>query len=211
MKIDIYENELKKRWTYPYQWGQKQNNQLDKASKFIYQIRTFDELIKRLKEEFDRVENFNELFHYSINRWYNFRSARAVEHFFCSFENVDANKDRYDKLIDFTINGISFDHKTSVFPKGFKKDFNYCLNNKRELINWFYENQSSEGRQHFSNRLFIVMYNLSGTNHWHLKAELALLNKIIKSYVDNFNKDDLVKLKLKNGSEPLSDIIWVVK
>lgn len=211
MKIDIYENELKKRLTYPYQWGQKQNDRLDKNSKFIYKIRTFDELITRLKAEFDTVENFNELFHYAINRWYNFRSARAVEHFFCTFEDVQANKDKYDKLVDFKIKGISFDHKTSVFPKGFNKDFNYCINNKRELITWLYENQSREGRQHFSNRLFIMLYNGKNDNHWHLKSELGLLNNVIKTYVENFNPDNLVKLNLKNGSTPLSDIIWVIK
>lgn len=211
MKLDIYENELKKRLTYPYQWGQKQNDRLDKASKFIYKIRTFDELIKRLKSEFDKVENFNELFHYAINRWYNFRSAKAVEHFFSNFEDVLPNKDKYDKLVDFKIKDISFDHKTSVFPKGLDKDFNYCINNKREVLTWLYENQSREGRQHYSNRLFIMLYNLTGENHWHLKAELTLLNRVIKSYVENFNPADLVKLKLKNGQHPLSDIIWVIK
>lgn len=211
MKLEIYESELKKRFTYPYQWGQKQNDRLDKASKFIYKIRTFDELIKRLKEEFDKTDDFNELFHYAINRWYNFRSARAVEHFFSNFEDVEANKDRYDKLVDFKISGISFDHKTSVFPKGFGKDFNYCINNKRELLTWLYENQSKEGRQHYSNRLFIVLYSLTNSNHWHLKAELELLNNVIKSYIKNFNPEDLVKLNLKNGQNPLSDIIWVIK
>jgi hypothetical protein len=211
MKIDLYEKELKKRLTYPYQWGQKQNNKLDKASNFIYKIRYFDELIKRLKNEFDQVEDFNELFHYAINRWYNFRSAKAVEHFFSTFEDVEPNIDKYDKLVDFKIQGINFDHKTSVFPKGFNKDFNYCINNKRELITWLYENQSREGRKHFSNRLFVILYNTTSDNHWHLKSELSLLNNVINSYVTNFNPEDLVKLKLQNGQQPLSDIIWVVK
>ena len=92
---------------------------------------------------------------------------------------VIANQNKYDKLIDFRINGIEFDHKTSVLPKGFQKSYQYAKKHKKELTEWLYKNQSQEGRKHLKNRLFIVLYHLKSQQHWKLKAEISLLKKTV--------------------------------
>ena len=121
------------------------------------------------------------------------------------------NYNQYDKLVDFRINEIPFDHKTSVFPKAYPKTLEEALENKEELIRWFYKNQSQEGRKHFKNRIFLVLYNKENVNeHWKLKTEILYIKTIIEKYVSVYNSDNLVKLNL-NGEEVWSDIIWIIK
>ncbi len=145
---------------------------------------------------------------YALNRWYNFWSAMAVEYMFTSHENVIANKNSFDKLMDFTINGIPFDHKTSVFPKGFNHSLQYAKENERELIQWLYDNQSQQGRKHLKNRLFIILYDKNG-EHWKKKSEIILMKKYIDQYVNNFQKNQLLKFDFGEGII-YSDIIWIM-
>ena len=87
----------------------------------------------------------------------------------------------------------------------------YALRNKKELIEWLYANQSQQKRKHLDNRLFIIVYAQNG-KHWKLKAEISWLKDIILNYANNFNEENLIRLKLKNnGEETLSDIIWAIK
>src|SRR5690606_6507520 len=108
-------------------------------------------------------------------------------------------------------NNTSFDHKTSVFPKGFQQTIEYALNNKKSLIEWFYNNQSQEGRKHLKNRLFIVLYNRQNPEeHWKLKAEILLIKNRIDSYLQNFSEQALTSLQIAEN-KIVSDIIWVIK
>ncbi len=208
------ESELKKRWPYTYHWGQKQNDFWDDLTNFIYKTDSFDQLLKETEKAFLKYKSDIDrqiFFNYAANRWYNFNSAMAVEQIICSVPGIEPALNPHDRLVDFTINGIRFDHKTSVFPEGFKKDIEYALNNKKELIKWLYANQSQQKRKHLDNRLFIIVYAHDG-KHWKLKAEIGWLKDIILNYAKNFNKDNLIRLKLKdNGEVTLSDIIWAVK
>ena len=208
------EPELKKRWPYTYHWGQKQNDRWDDLTNYIYKTDSFEQLLKETEKAFFRHKteiNRQDFFNYAANRWYNFKSAMAVEQIICSVPGIEPALNPHDRLVDFTINGIRFDHKTSIFPEGFKKNINYAMNNKKELIEWLYANQSQQKRKHLDNRLFIIVYSPEG-KHWKLKAEIGWLKDIILNYAKNFNKDNLIRLKLKdNGEETLSDIIWAVK
>lgn len=195
------ETELKKRLIYPYKWGRKQSDDWDAKTSFIYSTYTFDKLIEKTTALEQDIRD------YALNRWYNFWSAEAVENLFSLHEKVTINKNKFDKLVDFSINTISFDHKTSVFPMGFNKSIAYAKNNPAELIQWLYENQSQEGRKHLKNRLFIVLVD-KHNEHWKLKAEINLLKSAIDTYVENFNSDSLFKLNLENNTI-LSDLIWV--
>lgn len=202
MDLDKLEIELKKRLALPYQWGQMQNDAFDKKSNFIYTTFYFDKLLQKL--EFVDADLKN----YALNRWYNFWSAKAVEHIFTSHPNVIANKNSRDKLIDFKINAIPFDHKTSKFPKGFKHSIDYATKNEKQLIQWFYANQSQEGRKHLKNRLFIVVYDRKNKAHWKIKAEIRLLKAAIDKYIVNFSEKNLNTFDFGYG-EIYSDIIWV--
>ena len=209
MNLVEIEIQLQKRLQYPYKWYRKQNDTWDKYTNFIYQINDWDALISEISLTVEKHQlDKQELFYYAINRWYNFWSAMAVEKIFCSFPEIKPALNSRSKLVDFTINDIPFDHKTSVFPKGFNNDISYAKSHKRELINWLYDNQSNQKRHHLKNRLFIVVYDNQG-EHWKLKADIGLLKKEIKNYILNFNPTQLQKFIFTSQNETFSDIIWV--
>ena len=204
------ETELKKRLPYPYKWGRKQNDNFDKQTNFIYSTKQFEFLIKEIKNRFNNNFNYNDIFNYALNRWYNFWSAVAVEQIFCSFPNVKPARNSKDRLIDFSIDGASFDHKTSVFPKNYNLPIDEAIRQTPELIKWFYKNQSQQGRKHLKNRLFVVLYSKDG-QHWKLKSEISWLKKIIEHYMIGFNPNYLIKFSFEKDKTIISDIIWAVK
>lgn len=203
------ETELKKRLTYPYKWGQKQNDNFDKQTNFIYHTFFFEELLKEIDKRFKSDHEYNSYFNYTLNRWYNFWSAQAVENIFCSLPNVKPALDSKDRLVDFTIDGVSFDHKTSIFPQNFPYKIDDAIKKTDELIKWLYKNQSQQQRKHLKNRLFIVLYSKDGA-HWKLKSEIVLLKDRIEKYMIGFNPNYLMKFQFEKEKETLSDIIWTI-
>ncbi len=204
------ESELKKRLIHPYKWGQKQNDNFDKQTNFIYHNFQFEELIKEIDKRFKSEKDFDLYFNYAINRWFNFWSAQAVENIFCSLPNVNPAIDSKDRLVDFTIDGVSFDHKTSIFPKNFPYKINEAIKKTDELIKWLYKNQSQQQRKHFRNRLFLVLYSKDG-EHWKLKSELMWLKERIEKYMQGFNPNYLLKFNLEEGNPTLADVIWAIR
>jgi len=198
------EKELKKRTAYPYRWGRKQSDHWDQQTNFIYTTYSMAMLLRKT-EHFDA-----DLRDYAFNRWYNFWSAMAVEDIFASHESVDPNRNSYDKLVDFSIDQIPFDHKTSVFPRGFNRPYNYAREHKDELITWLYAHQSQQGRKHLKNRLFVMLYDGETMQHWKMKAEITRLQSAIDHYVENFSSKQLHRFDFGEG-EIFSDMIWVTK
>jgi hypothetical protein len=195
------ESQLKERLHFRYFWGRKQSNDWDAKTNFIYSTDTLEKLIEVTSNFTEDEKN------YAFNRWYNFWSAMAVEKMFSLHKKVVPNLNKYDKLIDFSINTISFDHKTSVFPKGFNKSIDYAKQNASELITWLYVNQSQDGRKHLENRLFVIMYDKNG-EHWKLKSELKLIKNKIDDYVVHFDENNLICITVEN-KKIVSDIIWI--
>lgn len=204
------EYELKKRLAYPYKWGQKQHDLFDNQTNFIYSIPSFEVLLNEINSRFKNKNEYNQFFNYSLNRWYNFWSAQAVEKIFCSLPDVIPAQDKKDHLVDFIIHGVNFDHKTSVFPRNYKRTLKETIVNTDELIRWLYENQSGEKRRHYKNRLFVVLYSTTG-EHWKLKSEISFLKKEIEHYMIGFNPDFLFRFDLGDSSHALADVIWIIK
>ena len=202
MDLIRLENEIKKRLPFPYKWGGKQSNEKDIATNFIYTTYSFRKLESACNTMSEELKN------YAYNRWFNFWSAMAVEYLFSKNELVKANKNKRDKLVDFSIKGIKFDHKTTVFPKGFNKSYTYAKENKKELIQWLYDNQSQEGRKHLENRLFVVLYDSNNKEHWKLKAEIGLLGEVVNEYLKSFNENQLEVFDF-GKRKVLSDVIWL--
>lgn len=198
------ESELKKRWKFPYKWGRKQSDYCDYLTDFVYEIRTFEELIVTLEVKFPAQSHYQ---YYALNRWYNFWSAQAVEHIFCSVAGIVPAKNRRDRLVDFSIQGISFDHKTTVFPRTFPHNIAFAKANPDELIKWLYLNQSQGQRRHLKNRLFIVLHRRFG-DHWKLKAELAYLQHLVENYVDNFDASRLRGFTFVDNQVTWADLIF---
>ncbi|MCB0516304.1 MAG: hypothetical protein R2798_07790 [Chitinophagales bacterium] len=205
MDLLYWQEELKKRWQFPYQWGRKQNNAFDKDTNFIYRTEKFADLQEVLKNDFTSPKAA-----YALNRWYNFWSAQCVEYIFGTQPGVVKMQDSKDKYRDFFIENIPFDHKTSVYPAAYTTTLYEAMRHKKDLIEWLYHNQSQQQRLHWKNRLFIVLYN-NDKQHWHLKAEILLLQKCINQYLVNFAPNKLTTLHSPQGNSALSDIIWAIK
>ncbi|WP_456379307.1 hypothetical protein [Lutibacter sp.] len=211
MNYKKLEKELKKRTKLPYSWGRKQTNQFDKQTNFMYKINCFDSLLLKIETKFKDNPQYNDLKNYTLNRWFNFWSAKVIESIFCEHENVKPYPDSYNKFTDFFINEIPFDHKTTVFPAGFKKSVPYAIDHKGELIEWLYKNQSQQQRKHFKNRLFVVLVNYENeSEHWKLKAEISWLREIIVAYLRKFNSSKLHSFYFENKIVK-ADIIWAIK
>ena len=209
--LNEIETELKQRHQYPYKWYRKQNDIWDAYTNFIYNTAKWENLILKIEAKVNKHHlDKNELFYYTINRWYNFWSAMAIENIFSNCNEVISNPNFNNRTIDFTLQRIEFDHKTSVFPKHLNNDLAFAQSNKRELIAWFFNNQSSQKRHHVKNRLFIVVYDENG-EHWKIKAEINLIAKEIKNYVSNFKPSQLQKFIFTSQSDTFSDIIWVTR
>jgi hypothetical protein len=184
-------------------WGRKQSNAWDQQTNFVYRLYRWDILRKKVSK-LDKP-----LAEYAINRWFSFWSAMAVEKIFCALPGVRAHTNQYDRLVDFSIQGINFDHKTSVFPKGYGETLQSARRNKAHLIKWLYEHQSRQQRYHDANRLFIILYARDG-EHWKLRAEISGMRQVIKAYVTRFRRSGLTQLTV-NNHPVLADTIWFVK
>ena len=215
LDLNYIEKQLKKRLPYKNKWYRKQNNLWDRHSSFIYSTMSWDDLVKKMEKE---VTTFNyekhPYFYYTVNRWYNYWSARAVEQIFTQSSEINANPNPKQGHYDFSWKGIKFDHKTSVFPKGFR-DGNYAAYtfakaNPETFAVWFYKNQSTGHRFHLENRLFIVVYATNG-EHYALKAEIGLLKDVIQGYINTFDPIKLIRLNLQTEQKTLTDIIWAVR
>lgn len=209
VELVTIEKELKKRLTYPYKWGRKQNDEFDRLTNFVYQIISFEEVLKATESRFRKDRAHQNIINYALNRWYNFWSAQAVEKIFCSLPNVKPALDEKDRLVDFTIDNFTFDHKTSIFPKNFPYTIEEAIKKTDELILWLYKHQSQQRRKHLKNRLFIVLYSSDG-EHWKLKAEISWLKERIEKYMEGFNPHYLLKFNLEANQETLSDVIWAI-
>lgn len=208
--LQTRERELKKRWIYPYRWGRVQNDLFDAQTRFVYDEPSFEPLLAELERRFGAAPEREAFFDYALNRWYNFWSARVVEDIFAALDGVTSAENQRDRLVDFTLKGVRFDHKTSVFPRGFGHDLTYAVNHPAALIKWLYHSQSQEQRQHHANRLFLVLYAADGA-HWKLKAELTWLSGIVRDYVATFNSVRLHRFAFMPKHETLSDIIWAIR
>ena len=207
MNLEVVERELKQRWAYPYRWHSVQG---DRATDFIYRVARFDDLLHKAKDKFGDNPDYPAWFDYALNRWYNFWSARAVEEIFCTLERVTPAKNRRDRLVDFRIDGVRFDHKTTVFPGGFGHDLAYARKHPWLLIEWLYQHQSQQRRKHLANRLFIVLYAHDG-QHWRLKAEIAWLKGLIEAYMEDFTAQTPYRFSFQPDQVTLSDVIWGIK
>ncbi|NWG29333.1 MAG: hypothetical protein HXY48_12465 [Ignavibacteriaceae bacterium] len=209
IELVTIEKELKKRLAYPYKWGRKQNDEYDKLTNFVYRNLSFEEVLKETESRFRKDKEHQNIANYALNRWYNFWSAQAVEKIFCSLPNVKPALDEKDRLVDFTIDGVTFDHKTSIFPKNFPHPIDEAIKKTDELIRWLYKHQSQQQRKHLKNRLFIVLYSSDG-EHWKLKAEISWLKERIEKYMEGFNPHYLLKFQLEKDQETISDVIWAI-
>lgn len=201
MNTTELENELRARWTCPYRWNGKQTNAYDRLTRMIYRTPCFADARAQIERSIAEAD----IQIYALNRWYNFWSSEGIKAIFEQHPRVTPCPNRYSKTVDFSIDGIPFDHKTTIFPRAYPGGLRDAIRCPRALIDWLYENQSTEQRYHTANRLFIVLYASDG-QHWKLKANLHEIGKCVNDYLDHF--DPALLSTLSNGAR--ADCIWYV-
>lgn len=180
ISVKSLQAQLQKRWSIPYYWGKKQNNDDDACTNFIYHTPFFERVSQKISLLSSPLQN------YAWNRWYNFWSAQSIENSFCTHSSFQRERDKTHRTTDFFWNGVPFDHKTSVFPKRFPHSFMFAKQNPHILVEWLYKNQSTQNRLHYENRFFVVLYSHSHPDHWKLKAELLNLHHTITHFLETF-------------------------
>lgn len=187
-------------------WGDIQNNRYDSYTNYIYKTKTYDDLVKRTQMICEIYQlDYEPVFRYALNRWFNNMVSHFAEDVFTSHDIVEDEEDIYNKEIDFYIKDIPFDLKMSVFPKGFGKDINYAVEHKEELINRMYKHCSKEKRLHNGNKIFIVCYSSNG-DHNQVKGNLQWVKEAIDNYISDYDEANLTK-----QDDSLSDIIFIIK
>ncbi len=157
----------------------KQNNILDYKTKFIYDIKDYDSLIKVSHLLLSKENDID----YAIHRWINLQISNACEELFCKYGAIKV-ENKKDKEKDIYINNIPFDVKVTNYPSTAYEHFNLDTNDgKAELATWLYNNQSNEGRQHFKNRLFVVCCGDDSKEKWENRINLDLLENGIKEFM----------------------------
>lgn len=143
-------------------WKVKQSDRMDQRTSHIYRCRTLADLSYTASAKgLSQAEQL-----YAIHRWRNFKRHEAWQALlFEQVPDIAPTANSYDKVQDFYIpfdgQPIPFDLKVTRYPHAAERGLN-----DYELANWFYLNQSRQGRFHLSNRFFVVgepesaLYNL---------------------------------------------------
>lgn len=172
-------------------WGRVQDDVWDGLSRFVYRLRG----AASARAQAERVAAEHGLdrepfVQYSLRRWYCFWGARMAELLFLEHHGVRPGPPRHPEL-DFTIDGLPFDLKTTEVPRAFLGSVDQVAANPGVLASWLYENQSREGRYHTANRLFLVLCDPDQPDDaWRLRGDIAALRRAIgrfmarRSYVE---------------------------
>lgn len=186
-----------------------QNDRNDYKTNFIYHAETEKEV------EVGCIENGCDL-NYALHRWYNFKTSITCEALLVQYGCIK-EADSKNKTIDLYFKGTPYDVKLTVFPKKYTP-FN-MLQTRAErdnLIKWFYNNQSKQGRFHLANRLFIVCIDKDNDyiKSIKLKCRFDIIENKIKSFCEFYKDRELNRLFITTplGSNNVcSDIIRIME
>jgi hypothetical protein len=165
-------------------WGRVQDDAWDGLSRFIYRLRT----AASVRAEAERVAGERRLDqtafgHYALRRWYCFWGARMAELLFQTHAGVHPGPPRHHE-IDFTIDGVPFDLKTSEVPRRFLDSVEVLTADPGKVASWLYEHQSREGRHHNANRLFLLLCDPEAPDEaWRLRADVGALRRAIDGFM----------------------------
>ena len=183
-----------------------QNNRFDRATNFIYKASTLDECLMLIQQHgVDRD--------YALHRWYNYMTSVAAEYLFCEFGAVH-EKDVYNHDVDIYIGKAPYDVKLTIYPaKLSNKPYDLrTRHGKNQMIRWYYENQSQQGRKQLLNRLYIVCDAETADECLRLKSDFAKLRAKISAFMAYISKHGLNKIDITdngNDYELYSDIIYI--
>lgn len=165
-------------------WGRVQNDAWDSLCQFIFHLRTAQNVRLRAEQVAEqRALDRSAFVQYALRRWFCFWGARVAELLFVRHPNVEPGPPK-DHEVDFTIDGVPFDLKTSDVPRAFLRGPHDLLADPEQAATWFYSHQSRERRFHTANRLFLVLYDPEFPEEaWRLRADVAALRRSIDAFL----------------------------
>ena len=179
----------------------KQTDANDFDTNFIYYCKNYRQVIELATDnDVDLV--------IATHRWYNFICSKAVEELFCELGATPEN-DIKNKTKDLYINNIPYDIKVTVLPQNYTISNISSRNEKNNLIQWLYTNQSVEGRNHSENRLFIICKSNNYFNSLWLKHKFNIIKPSIKKFLEYYSSREMNKIQLENGKTVYADAIIV--
>jgi hypothetical protein len=165
-------------------WGRVQDDAWDGLSRFIYRRRT----AASVRAEAERVAGERGLDstafgHYALRRWYCFWGSRMAELLFQAHPSVRPGPPRHHE-VDFTIDGVPFDLKTSELPRRFLDAVDELIADPARVASWLYKHQSREGRYHTANRLFLLLCDPEAPEDaWRLRGDASALRGAIDGFM----------------------------
>jgi hypothetical protein len=193
-------------------WGRVQNDEWDRLCPFIFRLRSLDGVRNRLErvglpDAGERVEFVN----YALRRWYCFWGARLGELLFQTHPGVKPGPPK-DHEIDFTIDGVPFDLKTSEMPRIFAGRLREVDQDPGELATWLFQNQSRERRFHLANRLFLVLCDPAEPDQaWRLRADVGALRLAIADFMASRSFFEIAIPTGGNGFERATTGVIIVR
>jgi len=159
-------------------WLIKQTDALDRRTAFIYNCRTIIEIDTQSKQG---VLSSDEKI-YALHRWRNFKRHEAwLSLLFEQISGIMRPENSYDKKRDLIFptpnHGLlAFDLKVTRQPRALSAEVS-----DKKLAEWFYSNQSRQGRFHLANRFFVV------GNPESLLYEVDAARATVAKFVSNSN------------------------
>ena len=184
----------------------RQNNFQDRQTNFIYKANTLDECLNLI--QLNRVDE-----QYALHRWYNYMTSIKCEYIFCEFGAIHED-DIYKHDVDIYIRDIPFDVKLTIYPAKLG-DRPYDLRTrqgKNSMIDWYYMNQSQQGRKQLVNRLYVVCDGATPYECLKMKSDFNILRQRIKAYMENVSEQGLNSVTvIDNGKQYTlySDIVYI--
>jgi hypothetical protein len=165
-------------------WERVQNDTWDRACQFIFRVRT----AARVRTKAEQIATQQGLehpafIHYALRRWYCFWGARVAELIFVGHPGVEAGPPK-DHEVDFTIDGVPFDLKTSEVPRAFADRLGDLHTQPEQVATWLYAHQSRGRRFHAANRLYLLLCDADQPDDaWRLRGDVAALHAAIGGFL----------------------------
>jgi hypothetical protein len=205
-------------------WGRVQGDEWDRASRFIYSIRTLDALrreTKRVAAEMGLPPR--DFGRYVIRRWYNFHTHQAALDLVLAHPHTHPEPDPFHHTVDFYMDGEGFDLKLTELPRGFGHEGSpkselaeviaYARAHPQDLARWLYVHQSAQRRFHAANRIFVVLHDAADPDRtWELRRDFARLEQAVHAFLD---EPRLMRVEFADHDgtrhQPLAGVIFCVR
>ena len=186
------EQDLKRALTMLSASWNMQTDRDDKATNFIYQMNSLDACLQEIKRRgVDQA--------YALHRWYNYMTSVRCEYIFCEYGAVH-DQDIYNHDVDIYINRVPFDVKLTVYPSklsGRPYDLSTRAG-KNDMIQWYYANQSQQGRKQLLNRLYVVCDAGTTEKNLAMKSDFDKMRERIAAYMQDVKTQGLNEVKIEN-------------